>query len=371
MEEGELYTEITKLIVDLLPSSGCMIIPDVGGFITYNVSARIDQTSNRIYPPSGRVGFNSALKVNDGLLASHYALLKGISYPQALDKIQRFTFYCISELNAGKILHFASLGNLRHDNTKNLIFEPDPHTNFLDDAFGLAPVSAMPVRRKLAEVGSMAHNRKHFSRFRTHNVAEGLKWTLMILPILLLALYSVYQTGVLDGVVNYSSLGGNISQQPIDEKAISNPYTIEPRIPHIEKKFQPEEYSLNRIHDAFTDTVFPVIVLNADIMRISSSKEKSQDRFDEYNAKVSVTNENSMASSQRFHLIAGCFKDINNAYRLRDELRQKGFDATLAGTSSLGLTRVSIASFFSKQDAQHALNEFKTKSFQDLWILKI
>jgi hypothetical protein len=62
----------------------CVIIPGLGGFITYKVSARINNAFHQIYPPAAKVGFNAALKANDGLLATHFAIQNGITYAQAL-----------------------------------------------------------------------------------------------------------------------------------------------------------------------------------------------------------------------------------------------------------------------------------------------
>ncbi|HQQ01897.1 MAG TPA: SPOR domain-containing protein [Bacteroidales bacterium] len=387
MAESEFYNELKKLVVDLLPANECVIIPGLGGFITYKVSARINNAFHQIYPPAAKVGFNAALKANDGLLATHFAIQNGITYAQALEKIQEFAWHCISQLNDGKILNFPSIGDLQLDDSKNLIFNPDPHSNFLDDAFGLTPVSAVPIRRKYSTTPSSAPAEKRSQRFRSRNLVEGLKWTVMILPILLLAMYSIYQTGFLQGIVDYSSLGGNVPQSTssIDVRSLENPSPSATDL-FTQRKSKLRDDPFQNSESAFVDTTLPVIVLHSDIAPSPSSIENLKDylkdtpidvetekeKFTENNiAATSVSETITSENAVKFYVIAGCFKEIDNAYRLLNQLKQKGFNAQLAGTSSKGLTRVAIASFASESEANNALESLKRKSSQDLWILKM
>ena len=339
MAESEFYNELKKLVVDLLPANECVIIPGLGGFITYKVSARINNAFHQIYPPAAKVGFNAALKANDGLLATHFAIQNGITYAQALEKIQEFAWYCISQLNDGKILNFPSIGDLQLDDSKNLIFNPDPHSNFLDDAFGLTPVSAVPIRRKYSTTPSSAPAEKRSQRFRSRNLVEGLKWTVMILPILLLAMYSIYQTGFLQGIVDYSSLGGNVPQSTssIDVRSLENPSPSATDL-FTQRKSKLRDDPFQNSESAFVDTTLPVIVLHSDIAPSPSSIENLKDylkdtpidvetekeKFTENNiATTSVSETITSENAVKFYVIAGCFKEIDNAYRLLNQLKQK------------------------------------------------
>lgn len=81
MEKLSYYVE--KLLVRY----DYVIVPDLGGFVVQNQSARILQ--DRIVPPLLTLGFNPLLKDSDGLLAIAIAQEEGISYQSALEWIRK------------------------------------------------------------------------------------------------------------------------------------------------------------------------------------------------------------------------------------------------------------------------------------------
>ena len=76
-------------IKDLLYRNDCVVLPNLGAFITRNVSAKIDESNNVIYPPSKHISFNPKIVENDGLLANHIAIVENISREKAGNKIHK------------------------------------------------------------------------------------------------------------------------------------------------------------------------------------------------------------------------------------------------------------------------------------------
>ena len=70
---------LASYINDLLYRYDCVIVPNFGGFITNKVSAKINENTNSIYPPSKKISFNKHLNVNDGLLVNYVATSENIS----------------------------------------------------------------------------------------------------------------------------------------------------------------------------------------------------------------------------------------------------------------------------------------------------
>lgn len=354
-----IQNDIPVIIRRLLPADGCVVIPGLGGFITHNRPAQIIEPQNRMLPPGATVAFNPALRVNDGLLASALSVRYNITYSQAMDRLQEYAWWCISELNGGKTMEYNGLGTLRLDGLKNFHFEPDEAANFLDDAFGLAPVIAAPIRRHGKSLQT-AHNRtdRKPRRLQSRAFLEGLKWTVMVLPIVLMAVYSVIQTGVLEGYVNYSAFVGPFVQQTEANAAAEDDAEMA-MLPIRPGKF---------LEEPRQEETPPPDLVESQLVDISMPSAPEENNAATTPVRTIV--ESGPAESVAYHLIAGCFRDSGNAHAFIQDLRQKGFDASLAGVSSNGLTRVSVASFVTENEAVEAIQKIKPQLGIDVWVLK-
>lgn len=76
--------ELARHIEILLLDNDCVIIPGFGGFVTHHVSARRVEEENLFLPPYRTLGFNPAMKLNDGLLVQSYMTAYDASYPEAI-----------------------------------------------------------------------------------------------------------------------------------------------------------------------------------------------------------------------------------------------------------------------------------------------
>lgn len=76
--------ELARHIEILLLDNDCVIVPGFGGFITHHVSARHIEEENLFLPPYRTIGFNPAMKLNDGLLVQSYMIAYDASYPEAV-----------------------------------------------------------------------------------------------------------------------------------------------------------------------------------------------------------------------------------------------------------------------------------------------
>ena len=80
--------ELDRHIEILLLSNDCVIVPDLGGFMTHHVEARYDEDGCIFLPPLRTLGFNPQLTMNDSLLAQSYVEAYDLSYPEALRRIE-------------------------------------------------------------------------------------------------------------------------------------------------------------------------------------------------------------------------------------------------------------------------------------------
>ena len=91
---------LARHIESLLLKHDCVIVPNFGGFVTQQVSARFVEEEGLFLPPYRSVGFNGCLKLNDGLLVQSYMNAYGIGYVEALQQIEAAVAEVKAELHA-------------------------------------------------------------------------------------------------------------------------------------------------------------------------------------------------------------------------------------------------------------------------------
>ncbi|MGM9794994.1 MAG: hypothetical protein ACI3ZZ_02065 [Candidatus Aphodosoma sp.] len=130
--------ELSKHLESLLSKYECVIVPNLGGFVTYFEHAHWE--NNTLIPPMRQVRFNQKLRYHDGLLAEAYMNYYGINYSEAMEKI---TLH-VSEIN--NILYnnntylLGKIGLLVKDSNSNIILKSNTAT-FLPENIGLSPIS--------------------------------------------------------------------------------------------------------------------------------------------------------------------------------------------------------------------------------------
>jgi hypothetical protein len=121
--------------------------PRFSGFLTNYLPARIDNETNRFFPPSCQIAFNAGLSGNDGILADFVARNEQISYKEALGRIRLWVDDGYDLLRKGKLLNCQKLdvSGLIRRVTFNL--KQPTVSIFLGDAFGLTSFIAKDAVR--------------------------------------------------------------------------------------------------------------------------------------------------------------------------------------------------------------------------------
>ena len=129
--------DITFYLVELLRLHDCVIVPDLGGFVTNYRPAEMDLSNNSFNPPVKEIIFTGKLSKNDGLLVNYISETEGVGYFEARQIISEFVDETWSKLENGEKIVFHNVGSLCYDRNEKLIFEPEVHENFLLDAYGM------------------------------------------------------------------------------------------------------------------------------------------------------------------------------------------------------------------------------------------
>ncbi len=136
---------ISSHIANLLYHHDCVIVPGLGGFVANPVPAMLDEEKNMFFPPSKEIVFNADLKHNDGLLISHIATQKNISYETAGEAVAEFVSYVTGKINKGEKISLGKIGELSSGDNGAFVFTPNATENFNTDSFGLSSFHFTPV----------------------------------------------------------------------------------------------------------------------------------------------------------------------------------------------------------------------------------
>ena len=303
---------IATYISDLLYRYECVIVPNFGGFVSNEISAKVNHFTHTFYAPSKQLTFNANLQNNDGLLANYIASSENISFSEALEYINKEVESWKNILN-NETLAIENIGTFTINANGNYIFEPANTVNYLTTSFGLNSYNSPAVKRieyqqKVKQLETIApvltkENNRKTPAFIKYAASAAILFALGTLG------WNEYQKNEYNNLVVEAELQQQQVEKTIQEATfvIANP--------------------------------LPAITLN-------------------------VTKQ-----TYNYHVIAGAFREPINAEKKLNELVEKGYNAKILGVNKWNLTQVSYMSSNSKNDAINTLNQIKRTISKDAWLL--
>lgn len=116
--------ELVKHIEILLLDHDCVVVPQIGGFVTCNAPAKYVEEENLFLPPIRTVGFNERLKADDGLLVRSYVEAYDCSDTEARAMLGEQIRDLQQELWETGTYDLGSIGVLMLDERNNVEFSP-------------------------------------------------------------------------------------------------------------------------------------------------------------------------------------------------------------------------------------------------------
>ncbi len=300
---------LANYISDLLYRYECVIIPQFGGFVTNERSAVIDKDRERIHPPYKQITFNSHLKNNDGLLANYVSSVDKISYDCALNYI-KFEVESWMEKLREEDLELSGLGTFSSNDGK-LQFEPQKKTNYLLSSFGLSSVAAKDLH------GSV----------ETEKVVEAEPVPVLPLREKKTPAYLKYAAVFVLGL-SAIGFGAKLYQDYKNEQWVAEAQKQQMRV---EQKIENATFVISK----------PLPALSIELAR----------------------------QQQRFPVIAGAFRNPDNADRKVNQLLNEGYDARILGVNRWNLTVVSFGSYKTREEALLELDSIQKYVAKDSWLL--
>lgn len=304
---------LAKYIGDLLYRYECVIVPNFGGFVSNEISAKVNHLTHTFYAPSKQLTFNSHLQNSDGLLINYVASVESISYSKAAEFID-------NEVSMWKMLlkkeavELDNIGSFRLSTDGKYIFEPSNTVNYLTSSFGFNTYVSPAVKReeykeklrKLETIAPVLHSKEH-----KHKTPTFIKYAATAAIVFALG-----------------SVGWN-QYQKFEYNTLVAKAALQQQ--QVEKKIQEATFVINN--------PLPAITLNL-----------AKETFN-------------------YHIIAGAFREPENANKKLQELLDKGFKAKILGINKWNLTQVSYSSFNSENEAINSLNEIHKTESKDAWLL--
>jgi hypothetical protein len=353
--------DIDKLISDLLFDYDCVIVPQLGGFVSNYRPAQIDDHKGIAQPAGKDIRFNKNLVNSDGLLEKAISEAEGISFEEAGGNLKQSVEGYWKTLNGGSEVAFEKVGVLYIDSASNLRFEPAKSQNYLKASFGLEGFVLPPAREeKVPEQASeqfdLPADATPIFRERVKSQhTRGIYWVAAatLLPFLALSLYiglstnfeSPARLSVADVLPFKTSTDEPVQykERPADN-AIAGEISEEEGFPK-DQTFFPFSFEKNQV--------------DSDGVIIDLSKKRA--------AKKQIP-EN--GSNQKYHIIAGCFGVEENAVKYARRLSNKGYDAGVLDYHK-GLHRVKLNSYADYTEALNTLKALRDeKIFPSAWLLK-
>lgn len=340
---------LNDLITDLLYSHDCVVIPGIGGFLLNYAPASIHPVQHLFSPPSRTIVFNSGLDSNDGLLANYCTQKLAITYGEAMVKIDTFTGNIRQRLSSDGSYTFEGIGRLVDNGDHQIRFEPERGVNFLGDAFGLPAFTSPAIDRGVYRAVIQPERIDRKPARAKSAVPVGVRWVLMAVPVLLVAVWFLVSPGVDTPGADMAAIG---ITTPVNEKPDIN--TLTAKSPEVNPETKPSVTAPDEpvLSDTGTQTVEPGIVQEAE-------------------KEIPVPVMSGQGSQSTYHIIAGCFADEGNAVRYVETLKSLGYSGSLLGQTRSGLHRVGIGTYSSYRSAFEALENVRRDVNPDAWLMHI
>lgn len=331
----DLIEHIDALIMEY----DCVIIPDFGGFVLNKESASVRREN--ILPPSITVGFNPALKHNDGLLAESYMKSKSISYDTACKQIGESVKKINGFLGAKQPVIFPNLGAFVLNEESNLIFTPIKEKLHHPSTIGFSPIELM----RLEDIARA--NQTKIQEYRQFGIKQTLASVAATAAAVLL--FFTFSTPIKDIDRSQKSsffTTNNLSSTNTTLDVEQNAGALldkKDEIPTLHKEKKTEQPTKGEI--------------------AASSTQQKENQNPVENIKPNKP-------STGFYIIVGSSPTEAIAKKMVQDLKNEGFsDATIVPSKSR--TRIAVAQFENKTVAERYLNNFRTEylEFSDAWLL--
>jgi cell division septation protein DedD len=320
---------VEHYISELLFLHDCVILPDFGGFVGNPQSAKLNEITGILSPPSKQILFNANLKTNDGLLIIHVSNQENISQDSAKNEVIDFATQISTKLHSSKVLRIDKIGLFTLGKEGNVIFLQDSANNYSLNAFGMRATHNKTISR-VNEVEEKVASTIQNIRTQNRNPRAFLRAAAVIIPLVALSYLSISQQDRINNVYT--------------QMATLNPFEVTEIIEETSPIIIAKPIETTPIKDI--EIIDPPKVIETPITE-----------------KVVTP---IITQQHTFYIIAGAFSEQKNAHKMLTKLNSWNYNAEIVKGGNL--LRVSYSAFYNRNAAVLALNKIKQEN-PEAWLL--
>lgn len=378
--------ELAKHIEILLLDNDCVIVPDLGGFITHYQPAHYEEAEGMYLPPVRTVGFNPQLTMNDGLLTQSYMQAYHTDFPDAVRKIAEEVESLKETLHREGVAEMPGIGMLHYTIRETYEFHPNENgvlspSLYALDAFSISPLSAEIMECVQTDEPMRADvlPTKKRKEFRLNPQWLGNAVAVAVAAILFFALSIPVENTYVDKGI-YASLGTDCLFDAIRSHSVATTLSVSEAKPQAKR----------------TSTPTPVVVKVEKVAKAKNAEPKAEapkanvqapapapkakapeaKKTPEMKAKTAETPKEKAPvkplvtkKKTQYHIIVASLATRPDAQRMLQEFAAKGYgNASIVEGS--GRFRISLYSFEDKNAAQAKINTLKqNEAYKSTWML--
>ena len=358
--------ELAQHIEALLLENDCVIVPNFGGFVAHYAPATYVKEENLFLPPTRIIGFNSQLKLNDGVLVQSYMSAHDTSFADATRMVEKEVNAFVEILHEEGKADLENVGEIRYNIYGNYEFTPYDHkittpSLYGLDSFEMRELSALQRKERILVPASLTKEKKTYeisiSRTLLRNAAA---------MIAVIVMFFAFSTPVENTYVeknNYAQLLPAELFEQIEKQSV----VVTPVYVKSDAMQQAKKLSATASTSSSTKT--------------SSTKKNTADKTSKPIAvrEVKVAKQETAATAPAvkspesanhpFHIIVAGGISLKDAEAIATQLKSKGF-ANAKALNMDGKVRVSINSFDNRNEATKQLLELrKNETYKNAWLL--
>lgn len=339
--------ELAQHIEALLLENDCVIIPGFGGFVAHYAPATRVKEDNLFLSPVRTIGFNSQLKLNDGVLVQSYMSAHDTSFSDATRMVEKEVAALIQYLHEEGKADLENIGQIHYNIYGSYEFIPYDHkitTPFLYglDSFEMQELVALQRReRVMSPVISPTKEKKTYeisiNRTFLRNAAA------MVAAFILFFAFSTPIENTYIEKNNYAQLLPAELFEQIEQQSVA--------VTPINTGKTAAQTKVTR--DKTKSSKKPIAVKE---IKVSAPK-------------IAAVATAKPQTDHPFHIIVAGGISLKDAEAITVQLQTNGFSEATTLNSD-GKVRVSIRSFSTREEATKQLLELrKNENYTNAWLL--
>ena len=386
---------IAEAISDLLFVRDTVVVPGLGAFVKKPVSAKVNPVANYFAMPSSEIVFDANLREDNELVVNYMSEKNDIPKEEAQKLLSMFVSDCFNSLKQGKKVVLNQIGTLSYDWASDLVFEQDKSVNYNADTFGLCDFTPEPVLRSKTkdeiktEIEQQQKDKNtpmSVDEKAVHKQDEededdsgrGLGWLWILLGLLLVA-------GVVYGLYYFKVI--KLPWQQEQRIFVTEPKTYS--LPFYQKTWEWKEPVAQDTVQVVGDTVKTPAepqpmektieqpaaqsvtqpVEQPKVQPVEQHKTQPIEQPKPQAVEQPKVQPSATSAEGNILIIGGCFGVEENAIKLTNTLKEKGYTGALY-EMHYNMWYVSFGRYKTDEEAAAALREIRANTEYKAWIFK-